>query len=75
MFALQPLLDQPDGSAVEIPVGFDAARFQLAGNVTGQPPYRGRLRHPGWQATKLDLPRWGGSTSAAMFVAPVEVEL
>jgi hypothetical protein len=75
IFALKPLLDQPDGSPVEVPVGFDAARYQLAGNVSGQPPHRGRLRHPGWQATKLDLPQWTGSSAASTIVAPAEVEL
>jgi hypothetical protein len=75
IFALTPLLDQPDGSPIEVSAGFDAARFQLRGNVSGQPPYRGRLRHPGWQASKLELPRWTGGSTSANIVAPAEVEL
>jgi hypothetical protein len=75
IFGLAPLLDQPDGSPVEVPAGFDAARFQLSGNVAGQPPYRGRLRHPGWQASKLELPRWTGQGGSANVVAAAEVEL
>jgi hypothetical protein len=51
LFALKPLLDQEEGAAVEVPTGFDAGRFRLSGNVTGQPPFRGRLVHHGWQAT------------------------
>jgi hypothetical protein len=75
IFALIPLIDQPDGSPMEVPAGFDAARFRLSGHVSGQPPYRGRLRHPGWQASKLELPRWTGSGTSANIVAPAEVEL
>ena len=75
IFALRPVLDQPDGSAVEVPTGFDAGRYQLAGNVAGQPPYRGKLRHGGWEATRVQLPQWNGTPAAANVVAPAEVEL
>jgi hypothetical protein len=75
IFAFTPLLDEPDGSPIEVSAGFDAARFQLSGNVAGHPPYRGRLRHPGWQASKLELPRWTGGSTSANIVAPAEVEL
>ena len=33
------------------PAGFDPARWRLTGNVAGEPPFRGRLVHPGWEAT------------------------
>jgi hypothetical protein len=75
VFALKPLLELADGSPVEVPYGFDAAKYHLTGNVAGQPPYRGTLRHPGWQATQVKLPEWNGSTAAANVVAPIEVEL
>ena len=75
LFAIQPLLDQPDGSAVDVPAGFDAAKFRLVGNVAGQPPYCGKLRHGGWAATKVQLPEWNGAAASANVVAPVEVEL
>ena len=54
LFALKPVLDQDEGAAVEVPAGFDAGRFRLAGNVTGEPPFRGRLVHHGWQATSAN---------------------
>jgi len=75
LFALQPLSSEREGQAVEIPVGFDPARFQLSGNVTGQPPFRGQLVHHGWQATRCELPVWSGSDAATKIVAPAEVEL
>ncbi len=75
LFALKPVLDQPDGSAVNVPVGFDAAQYRLTGNVAGQPPFQGRLRHGGWEATRMQLPQWNGAASTAQIVAPAEVEL
>jgi hypothetical protein len=51
----------------------DPATFHLVGNVTGQPPFRGTLLHPGWRAVRVDLPPLG-STGRAI-VAPAEVEL
>jgi hypothetical protein len=75
IFAIKPLLDLTDGSPVEVPVGFDAARYHLTGNLAGQPPYRGTLRHGGWQATRVQLPEWNGSSTAATVVAPIEVEI
>jgi hypothetical protein len=77
MFALQPVMSQPEGASVEVPTGADAARVRLVGNVAGSPPFRGTLRHAGWEATKLQLPEWtgGGDDASARVVAPAEVEL
>jgi hypothetical protein len=75
LFGLAPLLEQAEGSEVEVPEGFDAGRIRLSGNVSGDPPYRGRLVHHGWLATRCEIPTWTGSEQARMVVAPEEVEL
>jgi hypothetical protein len=75
MFALRPAVAEEEGKEVEVPAGFDAGRWRLTGNVTGQPPFHGRLVHPGWEATVCELPTWSGSAAAARIVAPAEVEL
>lgn len=75
VFALRPLMSESEGSTLELPKGADGGRVQLTGNVTGNPPYRGTLRHAGWQATTLNLPQWTGGESAVRVVAPAEVEL
>lgn len=75
LFDLRPVLEQEEGSTVEVPAGFDANRYRLTGNVTGEPPFRGTLAHHGWQASKCELPEWTGSKEAALIVAPAEVEL
>ena len=75
MFALQPAAKEEENAEVEVPAGFDPGRWRLTGNVTGEPPFRGRLVHPGWEATACELPSWSGSASAARIIAPAEVEL
>ena len=75
VFAIKPLLDQADGSLVDVPAGFETARYRLSGNVTGTAPFHGKLRHGGWMAAKVQLPEWNGSTAAIQIVAPAEVEL
>jgi hypothetical protein len=55
--------------------GADAARVRLVGNVTGQAPFAGTLRHAGWEATRVQLPEWTGGEAAVNVVAPAEVEL
>jgi hypothetical protein len=75
IFTLRPVMTETEGAAVAVAVGADAARVRLTGNVTRQPPFRGTLRHQGWEAEKVQLPEWTGSTAAARVVAPAEVEL
>ncbi|HEX8822689.1 MAG TPA: DUF2760 domain-containing protein [Archangium sp.] len=71
---LEPVLPQVEGDRVNVPVGFDAQRIRLTGNVAGQPPYTGALKHHGWVTTAVKFP----STSPALdprVLAPAEVEL
>ena len=75
VFSLRPVMTEAEGASVQVAAGADAARVRLVGNVTGQPPYRGALRHAGWEATKVELPQWTGSEASARVVAPAEVEL
>jgi hypothetical protein len=46
----------------------------LTGKVVGEPPFKGILRHKGWQVGKLKLPTLSGSQNAKI-IAPAEVEL
>ena len=75
LFAIRALVDQEEGSAVEVAAGFDAGRYRLTGNVVGDPPFHGRLVHHGWEAAEVQLPAWSGTPASARVVAPVEVEL
>ena len=51
----------------------DPASFHIVGNVAGEPPFRGTLRHPGWRAVRLDLPPL--APASRTIVAPAEIEV
>ncbi len=59
---LEPVRIEAEGAPIEIPAGFDPQAVRLTGNVVGNPPFRGVLRHHGWR-------------SPDGVVAPAEVEL
>lgn len=75
LFAIRPLRKEPEGSDILVPAGFDAAVVRLTGNVAGAPPHRGKLRHPGWQATRVELPRWTGTAESGRVVSAAEIEV
>ncbi len=74
MFALQPVIDAAENEPIETPVQVNAGRLRVSGHVTGEPPFRGRLVHHGWEATRCELPRWSGDAEAVHVIAPAEIE-
>jgi hypothetical protein len=65
---------EPEGAAVVLEAGFDAARTRVTGNLVGEPPFRGTLAHHGWRVTKIRLPRLSEGHDASI-LAPAEVEV
>ena len=74
-FEIGPLVDGEEGDTFETPAKIDPNEFQITGNVSGDPPFKGTLVHKGWKASKCELPKWNGNASAALVVTPSEVEL
>lgn len=72
--SLEPVLSDAEGAVVSIPAGFDAQRIRLTGNVAGQPPFHGALRHHGWAASAVKLPEVPKAIDPTI-IAPAEVEL
>jgi hypothetical protein len=73
-FAIAPAAKENEGGPITVPSGFDAQRIRLTGNVSGQPPFKGTLKHHGWIASEIRMP----SISEALdprIIAPAEVEL
>lgn len=70
----KPVMDQAEGEEVEIPLDFDPGVIKLTGNVVGEPPFNGILRHKGWQVGKMNLPTLSGRQNAEI-IAPAEVEI
>jgi hypothetical protein len=73
-FTLVPARSEAEGSRLVLEAGFDAASVRLTGNVVGQAPFRGTLRHPGWKATEVRLPRTTEGHDPRI-IAAAEVEL
>lgn len=73
-FEFEPARPEPEGTPLSIPAGFDAQRLRLTGNVAGQPPFRGTLKHHGWVAKQIRLPALSASVDPKV-VAPAEVEV
>src|SRR3954462_4639289 len=71
---LEPILSSDEDQPVTVPVGFDPAAIKLLGNVSGEPPIRGLLRHRGWRVTEVRLPSLPQGSGKAI-VAPAEVEV
>ena len=72
--SLKPVIDSGEGEDVIIEEGFNPSAVKLTGNVTGQPPFKGVLRHRGWQVAKLERPKLSGG-EASQVIAPAEVEI
>ena len=73
-FSIVPVRDEAEGVRVTLAAGFDAAAVRLTGNVVGQAPFSGSLRHRGWRVTEVRLPRLAEGHDTRV-VAPAEVEL
>jgi len=71
---LEPILNSKEDQPVTVVVGFDLAAIKLIGNVTGELPLRGVLRHKGWRVKEVNLPPLPQG-AGRMVVAPAEVEL
>jgi hypothetical protein len=70
--SVEPVLTDAENSRVRVDPGFDPARIRVVGNVVGEPPWQGTLRHHGWRAANVRLP---ASAADPSVVAPAEVEL
>lgn len=81
LFDVQPLRTEDEMSQITVATtescssGINASFVHLVGNVSGNPPYTGRLTHRGWVAKQCELPTWTGTPEAAFVLAPAEVEI
>ncbi|MBS3809145.1 MAG: DUF2760 domain-containing protein [Desulfobacterales bacterium] len=73
-FAPRGIIDKEEGQQVTVAADFDPSSIKLTGNVTGEPPFTGILRHRGWRAGRLELPVLSGRSDPRI-IAPAEVEV
>lgn len=71
---LERLRSEAEGTSVTLAPGFDGTAIRLTGNVRGEPPYRGVLRHAGWRVRAVKLPTTAPGHDPHV-IATAEVEL
>ncbi len=52
---LEPILPGNEDEQVTVPKGFDPSAIRVVGNVTGEPPFKGAIQHPGWRVKEMKL--------------------
>ena len=70
----ESVIDEKEGDQITIQHDFDPTTIKLTGNVTGEPPFKGIVRHRGWKAKRLEMPTLSGSQEPGI-IAPAEVEI
>jgi hypothetical protein len=74
-FAVRPVLEQTEGSAVSLTDKLLKGLIKLSGKVGVGTPTSGTLVHHGWQSTRCEVPVWTGDPDTAAIIAPAEVEV
>jgi hypothetical protein len=70
----EPVIPQEEGTETTVPAGFDPSAIQLVGNVSGNPPFKGTVRHPGWRVKQISIPELPKGQDD-LVVMPAEVEI
>jgi len=70
----KPVMENEEGELVSIEPGFDVDSIKLIGNVAGEPPFNGVLKHRGWRAGKKEVPKLSDIQDAGIII-PAEVEI
>lgn len=71
---IEPVMEQDEGATVTVPNGYNPAEVKLSGDVRGNAPYKGVVRHRGWRAAAISLPTPVKGHDPAI-LAPAEVEI
>lgn len=70
----EPVLAEAEGELMAVPADFDPGLITLTGKVVGDPPFKGIVRHKGWQTGTVSLPKLSGRQNARV-IAPAEIEI
>ena len=70
----EAMMPGEEDEPVTVAKGFDPMEVRLIGEVTGEPPFRGVLRHRGLRATSVSFPSLTPGMDRTI-IAPAEVEL
>lgn len=71
---LEAVMPGAEEDNVRVPEGFDPGEVRLIGDVKGEPPFRGVLKHHGWRVVESSLPKLTGEVDRNI-LAPAQVEV
>jgi hypothetical protein len=71
---LEAVMPGEEEDKVTVQEGFDPGEVKLVGAVSGDPPFRGILRHHGWRVTDASLPSLTADIDRSI-LAPAQVEV
>ncbi len=70
----RPVVDSDEGQPITVSPGFDMDAITLVGNVAGNPPFEGIVKHPGWKAGKKEMPKLSDIQDPAI-ITPAEIQV
>jgi Domain of unknown function (DUF2760) len=71
---IEPILPGEYEDRVIVPMGFNPSAIQVVGNVTGEPPFNGKLAYNGLRVKEIKLPTRPEGQDP-MILMPAEVEM
>ncbi len=71
---LEAVMPGEEDDSVTVPLGFDVGEVKLLGEIKGDPPFKGVLRHHGWRAKDTNFPKLTGDVDRHVLV-PAQVEV
>ncbi len=71
---IEPVMKEREGEIVTVEEGFDPSTIRLTGNVVGEPPFKGTLKHCGWRVPSSTMPELPQSQDLSI-LEPAEVEI
>ena len=72
--SISPVVDEEEGQRLTVERGTDPARIKVVGNIAGEPPYTGVVRHRGWRLTRVELPQIPSAVHSVLAPAEIEVQ-
>ncbi|MCA1786628.1 MAG: DUF2760 domain-containing protein [Desulfobacteraceae bacterium] len=70
----RPVVDADEGQPITIAPGFDMDAITLVGDVAGDPPFEGIIKHRGWKAGKKEVPKLSDIQDPAI-ITPAEIQI
>jgi hypothetical protein len=72
-FDVRPLFTANEGETVPLDDDFDPSEVRMTGNVPEKSPFNGILRHKGWTANNVNLPKRTGKVNGRV-ICPADIE-